>query len=154
MTRNIDLRLHKRTDEVFSKYEEMIVSKAIVFEGVLLPHNARASDKQVIWFLSGWSRYVSYELERDGAYVRGWIRYRPAESDDTKNIEQAMSKLEEAIGQVSKKRPQTRAASDEQVDEIRSMHARGMSQRAIARDFGIHYMIVHNIVNRKGAYAD
>ena len=150
----IDLSLDKRTDEVFSEYEERIVDKAIVFEGTLLPQNAKASDSRVIWFLSGGSRYVSYELDRDGAYVRGWIRYRPAAKSDPKGIEVTISKMEESIGRVSKKRPKTRGASDEQVDKIRAMHANGMSQRAIARDCGIHYTTVGKIVNYKGAYAE
>lgn len=66
----IDLRLKNRTDQVFSDYEESFVGNSIVFEGCLLPHNERARDKQIIRFVSGGRRYIGYELERDGTFVK------------------------------------------------------------------------------------
>lgn len=166
----IDLGLDKRIDEVFSEYEERIVDKAIVFEGTLLPQNARASDSRVILFLSGGSRYVSYELERDGAYVKGWIRYRSAAKSDPKGINLAITKMEEAIGQAPKKRPKTRAASDkvknpkkpgkkraaddELAKKMQDMYKAGATQVSLAKRFDINKKTVCLIVNKKGAYAE
>lgn len=150
----IDLSLKNRTDQVFSDYEEKFVGNSIVFEGYLLPHNQEARDAQVIRFISGGRRCLSYELERDGAYVRGVIRYRALAEADPEFIEKSIAKIEAAIGRAPSTRPHTRAVNDAQIDRIRSMHASGMSQRAIARDIGIHYMIVNKIINKKGAYVE
>lgn len=160
----VNLRLDKRTDEVFSEYDERIVSKAIVFEGTLLPQNARASDRQVIWFLSGGSRYVSYELERDGAYVKGVIRYRPLQHANPRGIDIAIAigRLEEVIGEVASdeqvkapKRPgKKRAVDDELAKTIRDMYRDGETQVSIAKKFYLNKKTVNFVVNKKGAYAE
>ena len=131
----IDLSLDKRTDEVFSKYEEKIVDKAIVFEGTLLPNNAKASDSRVIWFLSGGSRYVSYELDRDGAYVKGVINYKPYQPEPIS--ENKGVKLD-----------------DETVKRIRELRKENLSQYKIAEIVGATQTTVSKVLHRKGAYAE
>ena len=47
-----------------------------------------------------------------------------------------------------------RAVSTEDVRRIDHMHHTiGITQRAIARNLGIHWRTVHNIIARKGAYS-
>lgn len=113
----IDLGLDKRTDQVFSDYEEKFVGNYIVFEGCLLPHNERARDKKIIRFISGGRRYIGYELKRDGAYVKGVIRYRALAEADPEFIEKSIAKIEAAIGRAPSTRPHTRAVNDAQIEE-------------------------------------
>ena len=150
----IDLSLKNRTDQVFSEYEEQFVGNSIVFEGCLLPHNVRARDTQIVRFVSGGRRYLTYDLDRDGGFVRGVIRYRALDESDPDIIEISIAKIEAAIGRAPRKMPQTRAVNDAQIDKIRLLHAKGLSQRVIARDMDIHYMTVWKIINKKGAYAE
>lgn len=165
----IDLRLKNRTDQVFSEYEEKFVGNSIVFEGCLLPHNKKARDKQIIRFVSGGRRYVTYRLDRDGDFVRGWIRYRPADSADPKNIDLSISKMEEAIGQAPNKRPKIKAddkvkkpkkpskkrvADDELAKKMQDMYKAGATQVSLAKKFDINKKTVYLIVNKKGAYAE
>mgnify|MGYP002713527559 CR=1 FL=1 len=150
----VDLRLKNRTDQVFSDYTEKFVGNSIVFEGCLLPHKIEARDKQIIRFVSGGRRYIGYELKRDGAYVRGVIRYRPLEKANPGNIALSMAKFDASIGSEAKKRPHKRAVSDSNVEEIRGLSKQGFSKKDIAKKFKIHPTTVYNIVNNKGAYAE
>ena len=50
--------------------------------------------------------------------------------------------------------PTPRAVSPADVPRIDAMHHTiGITQRAIARQLGIHWRTVHNVVARKGAYS-
>ena len=122
----INFSLDKRTDQVFSSYEEQFVGNSIVFEGCLLPHNAKARDAQVIRFISGGRRYLSYELERDGAYVKGRIKYYDYRPFFTRK----------------------------DWEKVRLLKSKGVKQIDIALYFGISQAAVSRIVNRKGAYAE
>lgn len=122
----IDLRLDKRTDQVFMEYEESFVGNSIVFEGCLLPHNVRARDKQIIRFVSGGRRYLSYELERDGAYVKGRIKYYDYRPFFTRK----------------------------DWEKVRLLNSKGVKQIDIALYFGISQAAVSRIVNKKGVYAE
>ena len=66
----IDLGLDKRIDEVFMEYTESFIGNSIVFEGCLLDEYVDAIDYAIIRFVSGGRRYLSYELDREGAYVK------------------------------------------------------------------------------------
>lgn len=123
---DIDLSLKNRTDQVFSSYEEQFVGNAIVFEGCLLPHNQEAKDAQVIRFISGGRRYSSYELERDGAYVKGRIKYYDYRPFFTR----------------------------QDWEKVRLLKSKGVKQVDIAHYFGISEAAVSRIVNRKGVYAE
>ena len=122
----IDLSLKNRTDQVFSDYEEKFVGNSIVFEGCLLPHNEQARDTQVIRFVSGGRKYLSYELERDGAYVKGRIKYYDYRPFFTRK----------------------------DWEKVRLLKSKGIKQVDIAQYFGISDDVVSRIVNRKGAYAE
>lgn len=150
----VELSIKSSVKDVFSDYEEKFVGNSIVFEGCLLPHKIEARDEQVIRFVSGGRKYLSYELERDGAYVKGVIRYRPMPLPKPKSIESCIAKIEAAIGKAPSTRDKRRAADDDQVDKIRLLHDKGVSQRAIARYFGIHYSTISKIINKKGVYAE
>lgn len=150
----VELSIKSSFKEVFSDYEEKYIGNSIVFEGCLLPHKEKARDKQVIRFVSGGRRYIGYELKRDGAYVRGVIRYRPLEKANPDNIELSMAKFDASIGSEAKKRPHKRAVSDSNVEEIRGLSKQGFSKKDIAKKFKIHPTTVYNIVNNKGAYAE
>lgn len=150
----INLKLHYSFNQVFSSYEERYVGNSIIFEGFLLPHNKKARDTQIVRFVSGGRRYLTYDLDRDGVFVRGVIRYGALAESDPESIEVSIAKIEAAIGRAPRKIPQTRAVNDAQIDKIRFFHANGMSQRAIATEMDIHYMTVWKIINKKGAYAE
>ena len=123
---DIDLSLKNRTDQVFSDYTEKFVGNSIVFEGYLLPHNVAARDKQIIRFISGGRRYLSYELKRDGAYVKGRIRYCSYRPFFTK----------------------------QDWPKVRLLKSKGLKQVDIAQYFGISEAVVSRIVNKKGVYAE
>ncbi len=131
----IDLSLKNRTDQVFSSYEEQFVGNSIVFEGCLLPHNARARDKQIIRFVSGGRRYLSYELDREGAYVKGVINYKPYQPEPIS--ENKGVKLD-----------------DETVKRIRELRKENLSQYKIAEIVGSTQTTVSKVLHRKGAYAE
>ena len=167
----VKLSLDKRIDEVFSEYKERFVGNSIVFEGCLLPHNERARDKQIMRFVSGGRRYLGYEIKRDGAYVKGVIRYRPLAHRNPRSVEIGLSRMDLAIEQEPKKRPKTKADSDDQIktpkkpgkkravdDElavkIRDMYKDGATQVSIAKKFYLNKKTVNLVVNKKGAYAE
>ncbi len=122
----VDLRLKNRTDQVFSDYTEKFVGNSIVFEGYLLPHNVAARDKQIIRFVSGGRRYLSCELERDGAYVKGRIKYYDYRPFFTRK----------------------------DWEKVRLLNSKGVKQIDIALYFGISQAAVSRIVNKKGVYAE
>ena len=122
----IDLSLKNRTDQVFSDYEEKFVGNSIVFEGCLLPHNARARDKQIIRFVSCGRRYIGYEIKRDGAYVKGRIKYYDYRPFFTRK----------------------------DWEKVRLLNSKGVKQIDIALYFGISQAAVSRIVNKKGVYAE
>lgn len=122
----MNLSLDKRTDQVFSSYEEQFVGNSIIFKGCLLPHNERARDKQIIRFVSGGRRYIGYELERNGAYVKGRIRYCAYRPFFTRK----------------------------DWEKVRLLKSKGVKQIDIALYFGISEAAVSRIVNRKGVYAE
>lgn len=132
---DIDLSLKNRTDQVFSDYTEKFVGNSIVFEGYLLPHNIEARDKQIIRFIGGGRRYIGYELERDGAYVRGVIMYRPYQPEPVS--ENKGVKLD-----------------DETVKRIRELRKENLSQYKIAEIVGSTQTTVSKVLHRKGAYAE
>lgn len=153
----IDLRLKNRTDQVFSEYEEKFVGNSIVFEGCLLPHNVRARDTQIVRFVSGGRRYLTYDLDRDGGFVRGVIRYRALDETDPESIEKSIAETEHDIAKDNenpKSSGAPRAADDEIVDRIRALYEGGASLRSIAKEFYLSYKTVNFIVNKKGAYAE
>ncbi|WP_262123413.1 helix-turn-helix domain-containing protein [Anaerococcus sp. Marseille-Q5996] len=152
MTRKLTLSLS--FNQVFTDYSEVFVGNSLRFEGCLKPCFEGVSNFNLIRFVSGGRRYVTYRLDRDGDFVRGVIRYRALAEADPEFIEVSIAKMEAAIGRAPRKMPQTRAVNDAQIDKIRLLHASGMSQRDIARDMDIHYMTVGRIINRKGAYAE
>ena len=47
-----------------------------------------------------------------------------------------------------------RALDAEGIAAVHSMVALGVTQRKIAEHLGVHWRTVHNVVNRKAAYAD
>ncbi|MBM0046850.1 hypothetical protein JNO63_07065 [Anaerococcus sp. mt242] len=122
----INLKLHYSFNQVFSSYEERYVGNSIIFEGCLKPHNQEAKDAQVIRFISGGRRYLDYELERDGAYVKGRIRYYAYRPFFTR----------------------------QDWAKVRLLKSKGVKQVDIAHYFGISEAAVSRIVNRKGAYAE
>lgn len=132
---DIDLSLKNRTDQVFSDYTEKFVGNSIVFEGCLLPHNERARDKQIIRFVSGGRRYLSYELDREGAYVKGVINYKPYQPEPIS--ENKGVKLD-----------------DETVKRIRELRKENLSQDKIAEIVGSTQTTVSKVLHRKGAYAE
>lgn len=122
----VNLGLDKRIDEVFSEYEEKFVGNSIFFEGYLLDNNELASDTMIIRFISGGRRYIGYELERDGAYLKGWIRYCAYRPSFTR----------------------------QDWAKVRLLKSKGVKQVDIAQYFGISADVVSRIVNKKGAYAE
>lgn len=122
----VNLSLDKRSDEVFSYYEEQFVGNSIVFEGYLLAECEQAIDARVIKFISGGRRYIGYELERDGAYIKGKIRYCALRPSFTRK----------------------------DWEKVRLLKSKGIKQVDIAQYFGISADVVARIVNRKGAYAE
>lgn len=122
----VNLGLDKRIDEVFSEYEEKYIDNSIVFEGCLLPHNKKARDKQIIRFISGGRRYIGYDLERDGDYVKGKIRYCAFRPSFTRK----------------------------DWEKVRLLKSKGVKQIDIALYFGISQAAVSRIVNKKGVYAE
>lgn len=122
----INLSLDKRVDEVFSEYEERFVGNSIFFEGYLLAEYEQAIDARVIKFISGGRRYIGYELERDGAYIKGKIRYCALRPSFTK----------------------------QDWEKVRLLKSKGIKQVDIAQYFGISADVVSRIVNRKGVYAE
>mgnify|MGYP002713975453 CR=1 FL=1 len=131
----INLRLDKRTDQVFMEYTEAFVGNSIVFEGYLLPHNQEARDAQVIRFVSGGRRYLGYEIDREGAYVKGVINYKPYQPEPIS--ENKGVKLD-----------------DETVKRIRELRKENLSQDKIAEIVGSTQTTVSKVLHRKGAYAE
>lgn len=122
----VNLSLDKRIDEAFSEYEERFVGNSIFFEGYLLDNNERASDTMIIRFISGGRRYIGYDLERDGDYVKGRIRYCAYRPSFTM----------------------------QDWAKVRLLKSKGVKQVDIAQYFGISAGVVSRIVNRKGVYAE
>lgn len=122
----VSLGLDKRIDEVFSDYSERFVGNSIVFEGCLLTQYEKVKDAYVIRFISGGRRYIGYEIKRDGAYVKGKIRYCALRPSFTRK----------------------------DWEKVRLLKSKGIKQVDIAQYFGISACIVSRIVNRKGAYAE
>lgn len=122
----VNLSLDKRIDEAFSECEERFVGNSIFFEGYLLDNNERASDTMIIRFISGGRRYIGYDLERDGAYVRGRIRYCAYRPFFTK----------------------------QDWPKVRLLKSKGIKQADTAQYFGISEAVVSRIVNKKGVYAE
>nr|DAU82944.1 MAG TPA: putative transcriptional regulator [Caudoviricetes sp.] len=131
----INLSLDKRTDQVFSSYEEQFVGNYLYFEGCLLDEYVDAIDYEIIRFVSGGRRYLGYELERDGAYVKGVIRYRPYQPEPIS--ENKGVKLD-----------------DETVKRIRELRKENLSQYKIAEIVGSTQTTVSKVLHRKGAYAE
>lgn len=148
------LTLSLSFNQVFDDYSEVFVGNSLRFEGCLRPCFEGVSNFNLIRFVSGGRRYVTYRLDRDDDFVKGVIRYRALAEADPEFIEVSIAKIEAAIGRAPRKMPQTRAVNDAQIDKIRLLHASGMSQRDIARDMDIHHTTVGKIINKKGAYAE
>ena len=45
------------------------------------------------------------------------------------------------------------AVHPDDVKNVDAMHRLGITQRAIARELGVHWRTIHNVIARKGAYA-
>lgn len=164
-----NLTLNLSFNEVFDDFSEVFVGNSLRFEGCLKPCFEGVSNFSLIKFVSGGRRYLTYDLDRDGVFVRGWIRYRPAEFADPKNIDLSISKMEEAIGQAPNKRPKIKAddkvkkpkkpskkrvADDELAKKMQDMYKAGATQVSLAKKFDINKKTVYLIVNKKGAYAE
>lgn len=167
MTRKLTLDLS--FNQVFTDYSEVFCGNSMLFEGCLRPCFEGVSNFNLIRFVSGGRRYVTYRLDRDGAYVRGVIRYRALAEADPKNIDLSISKMEEAIGQAPNKRPKIKAddkvkkpkkpskkrvADDELAKKMQDMYKAGATQVSLAKKFDINKKTVYLIVNKKGAYAE
>ena len=50
--------------------------------------------------------------------------------------------------------PHPKALDAEGIAAVDSMHRLGVTQRRIADNLGIHWRTVHNVVHRRGAYAE
>ena len=131
----IDLGLDKRIDEVFMEYTESFVGNYIVFEGYLLAEYEQAIDARIIRFISGGRRYLGYEIDREGAYVKGVINYKPYQPDPIS--EKKGVKLD-----------------DETVKRIRELRKENLSQYKIAEIVGSTQTTVSKVLHRKGAYAE
>lgn len=156
MTRKLSLNLS--FNEVFDDYREVFVGNSLRFEGCLRPCFEGVSNFNLIRFVSGGRRYVTYRLDRDDDFVRGVIRYGALDEADPRNIDRAISKMEEAIGEVPKKRPKRsgkkRVADDELAKKMQDMYKAGATQVSLAKKFDINKKTVYLIVNKKGAYAE
>ena len=131
----IDLGLDKRIDEVFMEYTESFIGNSIVFEGCLLDEYVDAIDYAIIRFVSGGRRYLGYEIDREGAYVKGVINYKPYQPEPIS--ENKGVKLD-----------------DETVKRIRELRKENLSQDKIAEIVGSTQTTVSKILHRKGAYAE
>lgn len=131
----IDLGLDKRTDEVFMEYTESFIGNSIVFEGCLLNEYVDAIDYAIIRFVSGGRRYLGYEIDREGAYVKGVINYKPYQPEPIS--ENKGVKLD-----------------DETVKRIRELRKENLSQDKIAEIVGSTQTTVSKVLHRKGAYAE
>ena len=131
----IDLSLDKRIDEVFMEYTESFVGNYIVFEGYLLAEYEQAIDARIIRFISGGRRYLGYEIDREGAYVKGVINYKPYQPEPVS--ENKGVKLD-----------------DETVKRIRELRKENLSQYKIAEIVGSTQTTVSKVLHRKGAYAE
>lgn len=131
----IDLGLDKRTDEVFMEYTESFIGNSIVFEGCLLDEYVDAIDYAIIRFVSGGRRYLGYEIDREGAYVKGVINYKPYQPEPIS--EKKGVKLD-----------------DETVKRIRELRKENLSQYKIAEIVGSTQTTVSKVLHRKGAYAE
>lgn len=131
----IDLGLDKRIDEVFMEYTESFIGNSIVFEGCLLNEYVDAIDYAIIRFVSGGRRYLGYEIDREGAYVKGVINYKPYQPEPIS--ENKGVKLD-----------------DETVKRIRELRKENLSQDKIAEIVGSTQTTVSKVLHRKGAYAE
>lgn len=131
----IDLNLDQKNDEVFDDYEEMFVGNYLYFEGCLLNEYVDAIDYAVIRFVSGGRRYLGYEIDREGAYVKGVINYKPYQPEPIS--EKKGVKLD-----------------DETVKRIRELRKENLSQYKIAEIVGSTQTTVSKVLHRKGAYAE
>lgn len=131
----IDLGLDKRIDEVFMEYTESFIGNSIVFEGCLLNEYVDAIDYEIIRFVSGGRRYLGYEIDREGAYVKGVINYKPYQPEPIS--ENKGVKLD-----------------DETVKRIRELRKENLSQYKIAEIVGSTQTTVSKVLHRKGAYAE
>nr|DAM67734.1 MAG TPA: putative transcriptional regulator [Caudoviricetes sp.] len=131
----IDLGLDKRIDEVFMEYTESFIGNSVVFEGCLLNEYVDAIDYAVIRFVSGGRRYLGYEIDHEGAYVKGVINYKPYQPEPIS--ENKGVKLD-----------------DETVKRIRELRKENLSQYKIAEIVGSTQTTVSKVLHRKGAYAE
>lgn len=131
----ITLGLDQNIDEVFGDYEENFVGNYLYFEGYLLDEYVDAIDYGVIRFVSGGRRYLGYEIDRDGAYVKGVINYKPYQPEPIS--ENKGVKLD-----------------DETVKRIRELRKENLSQDKIAEIVGSTQTTVSKVLHRKGVYAE
>lgn len=143
MTKKLTLNLS--FNQVFDDYSEVFVGNSLRFEGCLRPCFEGVSNFNLIRFVSGGRRYVTYRLDRDGDFVRGSITYRPYDPESVS--ENQGIRMDDETNKRFR-------LDDETIKRIRKLRKENLSQVEIAKKVGSSQTTVSNVLKKKGAYAE
>lgn len=128
------LSIKQSFNSVFDTYSERYKEDYIFFEGHIKDKYFKIRDDQIIRFINGGRKYLSYELKRDRNYIKGWIKYHPYKSTKNKSTQ---------------RKPKI---SKSKILKIKELEKEELSQKNIADLVGVSQTTVGRIINNKGNY--